>query len=727
MIENYSRRDFLKATGGLTLAIVLPDALAQSGPGKTARAATGGAGFEPNAFVRIGTDSSVTVVAKHLEMGQGTYTGLATLVAEELDADWSQIRVAGAPADAKRYNNLLWGPAQGTGGSTAIANSFEQLRKAGATARAMLVTAAARQWSVPEAEIRVARGVLSHKSGKRAKFGELTAAAAQLAVPAEVQLKDPRAFVYIGKNAARTDAREKSTGTALFTQDVKLPGLLTAVVAHPARFGGKLKSFDAAKAKAVKGVVDVVAFSTPVTNGVAVLATDFWSAKKGRDALAVEWDESAAFKLSSADIMADYRKLAEQPGAVARSDGDAAGALAGAARTLEAAYEFPFLAHAAMEPMNCVVRLGADGCEVWNGEQLQTGDQFALAALLGIKPEQVQLNMLYAGGSFGRRACAFSDYVLEAAAIAKAYGAKAPVKLVWTREDDTKGGFYRPMYYHALKAGLDGAGNLIAWQHRIVGQSILGGTAFEQMMVKNGVDMTSVEGASTLPYDIHNLRVDLHSPRIGVPVLWWRSVGSTHTAFSTECFLDEVARAAGKDPFELRRGLLGKHPRHKAVLELAAQKAGWGKPLPKGHARGIAVHESFNTFVAQVAEVSQRAEGFRVERVVCAVDCGVAVNPNIVAMQMESGIGFGLSAALTGAITLKEGVVQQSNFHNYPVLRINEMPRVEVHIVSSREKPTGVGEPATPVIAPALANALYAATGKAVRSLPLAAGGINFA
>jgi len=727
MIENYSRRDFLKASGGLTLALALPETLAQSGPGKTARTMTGGTAFEPNAFVRVGADSKVTVIAKHLEMGQGTYTGLATLVAEELDADWTQIRVEGAPADAGRYNNLFWGPAQGTGGSTAIANSFEQMRRAGATARAMLVAAAAKRWNVPEAEIGVARGVVSHKSGKRAGFGELAADAAQLQVPAEVALKDPKAFAYIGKNAARTDAREKATGTALFTQDVKLPGMLTAVVAHPLRFGGKLKSFDATKAKALKGVVDVVAFTTPVTNGVAVLATDFWAAKKGRDALSVEWDDSSAFKLSSTDIVSEYRKLAEQPGTAARNDGDAPGALTRAAKTLDAAYEFPFLAHAAMEPMNCVVRLGADGCEVWNGEQLQTGDQFALAALLGIKPEQVKLNMLYAGGSFGRRACPLSDYVLEAAAIAKAYGAKAPVKLVWTREDDTKGGFYRPMYYHTLRAGLDATGNLVAWQHRIVGQSILAGTAFEPMLVKNGVDTTSVEGASTLPYDIPNLNVDLHSPRIGVPVQWWRSVGSTHTAFSTECFLDELARAAGRDPFEFRRGLLGRHPRHKAVLELAAQKAGWGMPLPNGRARGIAVHESFNTFVAQVVEIAQRGDGYRIERVVCAVDCGIAVNPNIVAMQMESGIGYGLSAALTGAITLKDGIVEQSNFHNYPVLRISEMPRIETHIVPSREKPSGVGEPATPVIAPALANALYAATGKPLRSLPLGAGGIRLA
>jgi isoquinoline 1-oxidoreductase beta subunit len=726
-IENVSRRDFLQSAGALTLALSLPAcAQVQLEPGKTAAAAIAGTTFEPNAFVRIGPDSTVTVIAKHLEMGQGTYTGLATLVAEELDADWSQIRVEGAPADAKRYKNLFWGEAQGTGGSTAMANSFEQMRKAGATARAMLVASAAQRWQVPASEIKVANGVVSHASGKRSTFGALTADAAKLSVPADVALKDPKDFVYIGKTAARTDARAKSDGSAVFTQDVKLPGMLTAVVAHPPRFGGKVKSFDAAQAKAVKGVVDVVPFSTPVTSGVAVLAKDFWSAKKGRDALTIEWDDSAAFKQSSADIMAGYRKLAEQPGAVARNEGDAAGALAGAAKTFEAAYEFPFLAHAAMEPMNCVVRLSDAGCEVWNGEQFQTGDQFALAALLGLKPEQVSLHMLYAGGSFGRRASSRSDYLLEAAAIAKAHGAKAPIKLVWTREEDTKAGFYRPMYFHALKAGIDGAGNIVAWQHRIVGQSILAGTAFEQVLVKNGIDATSVEGASTLPYAIPNLRVELHSPKIGVPVLWWRSVGSTHTAFSTECFLDELARATGKDPFALRRGLLQKHPRHLAALELAAQKAQWSKPLPAGRTRGIAVHESFNSVVAQVVEVTRKDQAFHIDRVVCAVDCGTAINPNIVAMQMESGIGFGLSAALIGAITLKDGVVEQSNFHDYPVLRFDQMPKVEVHIVPSHEKPTGVGEPGTPVIAPALVNALAAATGKPIRTLPLGGSGVQF-
>lgn len=724
-ILNLSRRGFLKATGGLTLGVIVPQTLAQSGPGKTVGAAA--AAFEPNAFVRIAPDSTVTVIVKHLEMGQGTYTGLPTLVAEELDADWSQVRAQGAPADAKRYNNLLWGEAQGTGGSTAIANSYEQLRKAGAAARAMLVAAAAKRWGVPESEISVSKGVVAHRSGKRAKFGELAADAAKLPVPAEVKLKDPKQFVYIGKKVARLDSRAKSTGSAQFTQDVKLPGMLTALVVHPPRFGAKLKGFDAAKARQVKGVVDVVAYSSPVWSGVAVLAKDFWAAKRGRDALAVEWDESGAFRLGTVEIMAEYRKLAAQPGAIARNDGDADKTLAGAAKTLEVAYEFPYLAHACMEPMNCVVRLDGDSCEVWNGEQFQTGDQFALAKLLGIPPQNVKLHMLYAGGSFGRRANPVSDFPLEAAAIAKAAGGKFRIKLVWTREDDMRAGFYRPLYLHTLKAGLDHQGNLIAWKHRIVGQSILAGTAFEGMMVKNGVDATSVEGAATLPYAIPNLHVDLHSPRMAVPVQWWRSVGSTHTAYSTETFLDEIARAAGKDPFEFRRTLLSRHPRHKAVLELAAQKAGWGKPLPDGHFRGIAVHESFNTFVAQVAEIARRKDAWRLERVVCAVDCGVAVNPSIIEAQMCSGIGYGLSAALSGAITLKDGVVEQSNFHDYTVLRINQMPQIEVHIVPSVEKPTGVGEPATPVIAPALANALYAATGKPLRALPLSAQGIEFA
>jgi len=725
-VVKVSRREFLQAGAGLTLAVVLPGAAAQSGPGKTVAMTAEGA-FAPNAFVRISPDNTVTVIAKHLEMGQGTYTGLATLVAEELDADWSQIRVEGAPADASRYNNLLWGQAQGTGGSTAIANSYEQMRNAGAAARAMLVAAAAKRWKVPAESIRVSQGMLTHASGKRASFGALAEEAAAQPVPQEVRLKDPKRFVYIGKRVPRVDRADKSSGAARFTQDVQLPGMLTALVAHPPRFGGKPKSFDASRAKQVKGVVDVVGYETPVWSGVAVLAEDYWAALKGREALAVEWDESAAFRLGSQEIMAEYKRLAGSPGAVARSEGDADKALAGAARVLEAEYEFPYLAHAAMEPMNCVVRLDTDGAEVWNGEQFQTGDQFALAALLGLKPGQVKIHQLYAGGSFGRRANPLSDYLLEAAAICKAAGGVRPVKLVWSREDDTRGGFYRPMYFHALKAGLDAKGNLVAWTHRIVGQSILAGTAFESAMVKDGVDVTSVEGAATLPYAIPNLRVDLHSPKMGVPVQWWRSVGSTHTAYSTETFLDEVARATGKDPVALRRALLAGHPRHRGVLELAARKAGWGKPLGEGRARGVAVHESFNSYVAQVVEVSRRKDSFHLDRVVCAVDCGVAVNPHIVRRQMESGIGFGLSAALTSAITLKNGEVEQSNFHDYTVLRMAQMPRTEVHIVPSTEKPTGVGEPGTPVIGPALANALASLMGKALRRLPLTEEDVEFA
>jgi isoquinoline 1-oxidoreductase beta subunit len=672
--------------------------------------------------VRIGTDNTVTVIVKHLEMGQGTFTGLPTLVAEELDADWSQIRAEGAPADASRYNNLFMGPMQGTGGSTAMANSYEQMRKAGAAARAMLVAAAAERWKVAPDSVTVARGAALHlPSGRRASFGSLAAAAARQPVPQEVKLKDPRDFVLIGKRAPRTDARAKSNGTALYTQDMKLPGMLTALVAHPPRFGGKPKSFDASKAKAVNGVVDVVA----IPGGVAVLAGDFWSAKKGRDALAVDWDESESFKLGSGEIMAEYRRLAATPGLAAKKEGDVTAALASAAKTFEAVYEFPYLAHATMEPMNCVVKLSADACELWYGAQFQSIDQPAIAQALGMKPEQVKLNMLFAGGSFGRRANPQSDYVLEAVQIAKAIAGRAPIKLVWTREDDMRAGYYRPMYCHALKAGLDAQGNIVAWQHRIVGQSILAGTAFEGMMVKDGIDATSVEGAANLPYAIPNLGVELHSPKMGVPVQWWRSVGSTHTAFSTETFIDELAAAAGKDPFQLRRALLAKSPRHKAVLETAATEADWTVPLVSARVgdrrgRGIAVHESFNTVVAQVAEVTVRRDGsWRVDRVMCAVDCGVAVNPDVIRAQMESGIAYGLTAAMYGAITLKDGAVEQSNFHDYMPLRLTEMPRIGVYIARSEEKPTGVGEPATPVIAPAVANALAAATGKRIRSLPI--------
>ncbi|UCV04111.1 xanthine dehydrogenase family protein molybdopterin-binding subunit [Dechloromonas denitrificans] len=713
-IENLSRRRFLQGSAGLTLGFCLPSIAAAAGPAAAAS-------FEPNAFLRIGADNSVTVISKHLEMGQGTYTGLATILADELDADWQQVRVEGAPADAKRYNNVFWGPAQGTGGSTAMANSWEQMRQAGATGRAMLVSAAAKRWQVGTADIAVRDGVVSHAaSGRRASFGELAAEAANEAVPGAVKLKDPKDFRLIGKQAKRKDSAAKTDGSAQFTQDVFLPGMLVAVVAHPPLFGARVKSFDASQAKAIKGVVEVV----QIPQGVAVLAADTWSAKKGRDALTVIWDDSAAFKLGSDEILARYKELAKTPGLVAKQTGDTSQAFAGAAKVVSAAFDFPYLAHAAMEPLNCVVRLNADGCEVWNGEQFQTVDQGRVAQVFGLQPAQVKLNMLYAGGSFGRRACTQSDYVLEAAHIVKAIDGRAPVKLVWLREDDMRGGYYRPLFHHALQAALDANGKLVGWTHRLVGQSILTGSPFEQMMVKDGIDHVSVEGASNLPYAIPNLTVDLHTPSdIGVPVLWWRSVGSSHTAYSTEVFLDEVAAAMGKDPLALRLDLLGEHPRHAGVLKLAAAKAGWGKPLKATagvrRGRGIAVHESFNSYVAQVAEVSVRKDGsVKVDRVVCAVDCGTAINPDNIRSQVEGAVGFALSAALSGEITLKAGRVEQGNFDGYPLLRIGEMPVVEVHIVPSTAAPTGIGEPGVPPLAPAVANAIAAATGKHLHRMP---------
>jgi isoquinoline 1-oxidoreductase beta subunit len=709
-----SRREFLRVTAvagaGLTLAVYAEGCAPKDGGGA---GALGEPVFLPNAFVRIGEDGSVTIVSKHLEMGQGTYTGLATILAEELDCDWKQVRVEGAPADASRYANLHWGGAQGTGGSSAIANSYEQMRKAGATARAMLVAAAAAQWNVDPAGLTTANGVVTDPaSKKRASYGSLARAAAALPIPDQVPLKDPRAFRLIGKTAPRVDAGEKTTGRAQFTQDVTLPGILTAVVAHPPRFGATVRSFDAAAAKAVPGVRDVVQIPT----GVAVLADGFWAARQGRDKLTVEWDETKAFKESTDGLFARYRALAGKPGKVAHKVGNAGAELA-RQKAVEAVYEFPFLSHASMEPLNCVVQLSQDRCEIWNGEQIQTPDQMAVAALTGLKPEQVALHMLYAGGSFGRRANPKSDYILEAVSIAQAINGRAPVKMVWTREDDMRAGWYRPMYVHSLRGAVN-RGSLVAWQQRVVGQSIMKGTPFEGF-IQNGIDPTSVEGASDMPYAIPNLQVELHTTELGVPIQWWRSVGHTHTAFAVETFMDELAAAAGKDPVEFRLALLDRSPRHAGVLRMAAEKAGWGSPLPGGRARGVAVHKSFDTYVAEVAEVSMEGGKPRVHRVVCAVDCGVAVNPDVIRMQMESGIAYALSAALYGAITLRDGRVEQANFDTYRVLRIDEMPHVEVHIVPSAEAPTGVGEPGVPPLAPAVANAMFGLTGVRVRRLPV--------
>jgi isoquinoline 1-oxidoreductase beta subunit len=711
----WSRRFFLQASAaaGLAIGFRLPGGRAS---------AQGAAALEPNAFVRISPDGTVTVIAKHVEVGQGSYTGLATIVAEELDADWARVRVESAPADAKRYNNLAFGPVQGTGGSTAIANSWEQLRKAGAATRAVLVEAAAREWNVPAGEITVEKGIVGHAaSGRRAGFGELAGKAAGLQPPDNPRLKDPKDFKLIGTRMPRVDTPEKSNGTAVFTLDVYLPDMLTALILRPPLFGAKARRVDAAAARQVKGVVDVV----EVPAGVAVLATGFWAARKGREALRVEWDESGAETRGTAELLAEYAALAQTPGTSARKDGDAEKAIAGAPRRIEAEYRFPYLAHAPMEPLDCVLRLSPGACEIWAGSQLQTVDQNVAAQVLGLPPEKVTIHTMLGGGSFGRRATPNADVVAEAASIAKAIGGRAPVKLVWTREDDIRGGRYRPVYLHRLTAGLDPSGRILGWRHRIVGQSILKGTLFESVMVKDGIDATSVEGAKTLPYDIPDLAVELHTTDVGVPVLWWRSVGSTHTAYSTETFIDELALEAKRDPVEFRRALLGKHKRHVGVLDLAAEKAGWGTPLPQGRARGIAVHESFGSFVAHVAEVSLGAGGApQVERLVCAVDCGVAVNPDVIRAQMEGGSGFGLGAALFSEVRLEKGRVRQSNFHDYRPLRIEEMPEVEVHIVSSGEAPTGVGEPGVPTVAPAVANALFRLTGERVRQLPIVRAGV---
>lgn len=719
-----SRRTFLK-TAGAAAAVSLTIGFEWAGLGRRALAATPpAADFAPNAFLRITPDGAVTVIAKHVEMGQGAYTGIATIVAEELDADWSSVRVESAPADAKRYANLAFGTIQGTGGSSAMANSWQQLREAGGKARAMLVSAAAARWQVPAGELSTAGSVVTHaKSGRTAAYGSLVADAAKLPVPDHVTLKQPADFKLIGHRIPRVDASAKSNGTAQFTLDTTFPGMRVALLQRPPRFGATVKSFDATAAKAVPGVVAVV----QVRNGVAVVATGFWAAKQGRDALKIDWDETHAEKRGSDEIMREYRQLAAKPGVSARKDGDADAAIAGAARKLSATYEFPYLAHAPMEPLDAVVKLTADGCEIWAGDQFQTIDQGNAAKVAGLQPEQVRIHTLYAGGSFGRRANAWSDYVVEAVSIAKALGADGtPVKLQWTREDDIQGGFYRPMYFHKLDAGLTADGRLVGWRHRIVGQSILAGTPFAAFMVKNGIDATSVEGAANLPYAVPNVSVELTTTKIGLPVLWWRVVGSSHTAYAVEAFIDEAAHAAGKDPYLFRRDLLAKEPRMRAVLELAAQKAGWdpAQPLPKGRGRGIAVAEAFKSYVAQVAEVSVDADGnVKVERIVCAVDCGIAINPDIVAAQMEGGIGFGLGAALHSAITLKDGRVEQRNFDGYHVLRMAEMPKVEVHIVPSAQAPTGVGEPGVAPVGPAVANAIFAATGKRHYVLPFDSAG----
>jgi len=706
-----SRRQFMKtsalAGGGLLLACHIPF-------GSRNATAAGETVFAPNAFLRIGTDESVTVIVNKSEMGQGVYTSLPMLLAEELCCDWQKVRFQPSPV-APEYNHAQFGPIMVTGGSTSVRSEWERLSLAGAAAREMLVAAAAGRWKVDLAACRAENGIVLGPGGKQLSFGKLAASAAKLPVPREPRLKSG-ARKLLGKPLHRLDSPAKINGSAIFGIDVAVPGMLVAVIARPPVFGGRAKSFDASGALAVPGVRQALA----VDAGVAVVADGFWPAMKGREKLQIVWEEPEESKISTSAMRRDYARLAATPGLTARKDGDAPSVLLTAKKRFEAEYEVPYLAHAPMEPLNCFVDLKADSCVIRTGSQFQTVDRNAAARVAGLKPEQVTLETTFLGGGFGRRACTGSDFVIEAVQVAKVI--KLPVKVIRTREDDMRAGYYRPMWYDRVSACLDEKGLPLAWHHCIVGQSIIAGTPFESAMVKDGIDDTSVEGAANTPYEIPNLQVELHSPKNAVPVLWWRSVGHSHTAFVMECFLDELAHAAGIDPFQYRRRLLAKHPRTLKVLETVAEKAGWGKPLPKGHGRGIAVHESFGSFVAQVAEVSIDKKGvLKIHRVVCAIDCGRIVNPDTIKAQMESGITFGLSAALFGAITLKNGRVEQGNFHDYQLMRMQGMPRVEAYIIDSSEPPGGVGEPGVPPIAPAVANALFAASGARVRSLPITA------
>jgi len=712
MSRGIPRREFLRvsigASGGLLIGFCLPGAVEAS-------AAQNGSAtsFMPNAFVRIGADERVTVIVNHSEMGQGVYTSLPMLLAEELDADWSKVGFESAPVDPK-YNHPVYGM-QMTGGSSSVWSAFDQFRQAGAAARAMLIAAAAQQWNMDAANCRTDSGAVLDPSNRKLTYGQLAAAAAKLTPPAQVALKDPKTFKLIGKPAKRLDTSEKVNGKAVFGIDVKIPQMMTAIVARAPVFGAKMRTFDDSRARAMAGVRRIVA----VPSGVAVIADSFWQAKMARDALRIDWDEGPMSSFNTNQMMQQFREQAKSAGKSVRRDGNADAELAKAVKKVEAVYEVPYLSHAMMEPLNCAVDLRPGSCEIWTGTQFQTMDRASAAKIAGLPEEKVQIHTTFLGGGFGRRANPQSDFVVEAVHVAKAAG--APVKVVWTREDDMQGGWYRPAFLHAIAGAIDANGKPVAWRSRVVGQSIMVGTPFEALMdlKTKGYDPSSVEGVDDLPYEIPNLLVESHQMEVGVPVQWWRSVGHSHTAFATECFIDELATLAHQDPYRFRRALLQKHPRHLGVLDLAAQKAGWAKPLPKGRARGIAVHASFESFSAQVAEVSVTEGKIQVHRMVCAIDCGRYVNPGIIAAQTQGGAIFGASAALFQELTFENGRLQQTNFHSFPMLRMNECPEIETHIVESTEKSGGIGEPGVPCAAPAIANAAFAATGKRIRRLPI--------
>ena len=707
-----SRRNFLKGGVGLVIGMALPAPArllaAEGGQDSMVPAA-------PNAFVRIAPDNTVTVMSKHIEFGQGPYTGLATLVAEELDADWSQIRVEAAPSDPEIYKNFRFG-IQGTGGSSAMANSYLQMRRAGAAARAMLVAAAAGRWGVDEAGIEVSKGVVSHAaSGRSATFGELAEAARESAFPKDPKLKPPEDFELIGTDVPKVDSRAKSTGEATFTIDVYRDGMLTVVVAHPPKFGARVARFDAKKAKAVAGVVKVA----EIPSGIAVYAKNTYAAIEGRKALDIDWDETGAETRSSEQMFDAFRKAAKGSGRPVETTGDVDGAIAGAERVLEAEYLFPYLAHAPLEPLDGVIEWRDGKAEVWMGSQLQTVDHNTMAAVLGTEAANIAIHTMFAGGSFGRRAQPGGDFAAEVAQVAKA-GGDGAYKLLWTREDDIQGGFYRPLTVHRLRAGLDAAGRIVGWQNTIANQTIVGGTPFEGF-IRDGIDPMAVEGARNMPYAWPANRVAWVPMDSPVSVLWWRSVGHTHTAYATETFLDELLAAGGRDPVEGRLALMKPDfERLAGALEKVAELADWQGPKGSdGRAFGVAVHKSFDSYVATIAEVSDDEGMPKVHRVWCAIDCGVAINPNVIRAQIEGGIGYGLSAAMFNEVTLADGGdIEQQNFDTYRLLRIDEMPAVEVAVIKSGEAPTGVGEPGLPPLAPAVANAYRVLTGATPRRLP---------
>jgi isoquinoline 1-oxidoreductase subunit beta len=676
--------------------------------------------FQP--YIAITPDGKVTIYSSQFEMGQGAYFGVATLVNEELGADWSQIAVEGGASNPPAYGNILFGGAvQATGGSSSMATSWERYRKAGAAMRLMLVEAAAREWRVPAAEITAENSALTHASGKTATYGEMAAKAAEIAPPADMPLKAASEWKQIGNaSLKRYDSKMKTNGTAPFTIDLKLPGMVTAVMIHPPKFGATAEAFDATQAKALKGVVDVV----QISRGIAVVADNMWTAIKARDLVEITWNEQNAETRGTDEILAAHVERSKAaPAHSARNDGDASAAFARAAKTVEATFTFPYLCHAALEPLNAAARMTGGVLEIWGGHQMPDLYQYISSQIAGVAPDKVKLHVMRTGGGFGRRGVMDADVIAEAVEVAKALNWAHPVKVQWTRENDMKGGRYRPAMVHTMKAALDGEGKIIGWQNHIVGQSIAMGTVFESVLVRDGVDWSSVEGASTMPYAVPDVSVGLTNMQAGVPVLFWRAVGSTHTGYAVEAFMDEVAEATGKDPIALRMELLDKHPRHRAALALVAEKAGWDKPPAEGRFRGVSVVESFGTVVAQIAEISLPSSGqVKVEKVVCAVDCGVAVNPDQVVAQMQGGIGFGLGAILAEEITMTGGVVDQENYDAYTPLRIEQMPEIEVHIMPSDAAPTGVGEPGLPPIGPAVASAVFKATGKRIRTLPFSRG-----